>query len=226
LHKHLNITKTPINFSSELFSYFPDGKFYEFQLLCDHLAQYRTWKSVGEPLIARHEALFGSTPSFDIRPRSTFEHGRKLTDKDFARAVAYRRQFAKSVAEDLIKADPASCSESIFIYDAGTSGRPSYRVEDFNDLAGAVPFLLPTAAEGSKVSDFFTYISSMAGLPEITVPIGQVAYYSQISRQWEMLPVAAQLVAHPGCDNMLFGLVDSLAAVNVVRAVKVGSEAF
>lgn len=112
------------------------------------------------------------------------------------------------------------------MYDAGTGGRPSYRVEDFNNLPGTAQFLLSSTAKGSKASDYFVLISPMAGLPEITVPIGQVGYYSQVSRQWEMLPVAVQLVAHPGCDDMLLELVKSLAAANVVRPVKVGNEAF
>jgi Asp-tRNA(Asn)/Glu-tRNA(Gln) amidotransferase A subunit family amidase len=226
LQKHLNISKTPINFTDALLPYLPNGEFHEFQTLCDHLAEYRTWTSVGEPLIAKHKELFGSTPSFDPRPRSMFGHGKKLTADNFAHAVAYKRQFAKSIAEDLIKSDLASCSESIFMYDAGTGGRPSYRVEEFNNLSGAAQFLLSTPVEGSKPSDYFTYIGSMAGLPEITVPIGQVGYYSQVSRQWEMIPVAVQLAAHPGCDDMLFELVENLAAVGVVRPVKVGTEAF
>lgn len=226
LHKHLQISKVPINFTDALRPYLPNGNFHEFQILCDHLAEYRSWKSVGEPLIARYEELFGSTPTFDPRPVITFEHGRKLTHDDFAYAVTFKRQFANSIAEDIIKADPSSCSDSIFMYDAGTGGRPSYRVEDFNNLPGTAQFLLSSTVKGSKASDYFVLISPMAGLPEITVPIGQVGYYSQVSRQWEMLPVAVQLVAHPGCDDMLLELVKSLAAANVVRPVKVGNEAF
>jgi Asp-tRNA(Asn)/Glu-tRNA(Gln) amidotransferase A subunit family amidase len=226
LQKHFQMSKVPINFTEALFPYLPNGNFHEFQLICDHLSEYRTWKSVGEPLIAKHETLFRSTPSFDPRPRIMFEHGKKLTDDDFAHAVAFRHQFAKSIAEDLIKFDSKSCSDSIFMYDAGTGGHPSYRVEDFNSLSGSAPFLLTTPMADSKASDYFTYISSMGGLPEITVPIGQVGYYSRVSRQWEMLPVAVQLVAHPGCDNMLLELVKNLAAAGVVGPVKVGNEAF
>ena len=155
-----------------------------------------------------------------------FENGKKLTDDDFARAVAFKRRFAKSIADDVITADRESCSESIFMYDAGTGGHPSYRVEDFNHLYGSAPFLLTTPAAGSKASDYFTYIGSMSGLPEITVPIGQVPYRSQVSRQLEMLPVAVQLVAHPGCDDMLLELVKNLATVGVVGPVNVGSVVF
>lgn len=226
LQKHLKITKVPINFTDALLPYLPNGHFHEFQLLCDRLTEYRTWKSVGEPLIAKHEELFGSTPSFDIRPRFMFERGSKLSDEDFAEAVAFKRKFAKSVSEHLIKADDESCSDSIFMYDAGTGGLPSYRVEDFNSLSGSAPFLLTTTVVDSKASDYFTYIGSMGGLPEITVPIGQVGYHSQVSRRWEMLPVAVQLVAHPGCDEMLFKLVEDLAAAGVLRSVKVGTETF
>nr|AJP77092.1 indole-3-acetamide (IAM) hydrolase [Tricholoma vaccinum] len=226
LHEHLNISKVPINFTDALLPYLPNGNFHEFQLLCDRLGEYRTWKSVGEPLIAKHQELFGSTPSFDIRPRAMFAQGSKLSDEDFAEAVTFKRTFAKSVSEHLIRADDKSCSDSIFMYDAGTGGLPSYRVEDFNSLSGSTPFVLTTTVAGSKASEYFTYIGSMGGLPEITVPIGQVGYYSQVSRHWEVLPVAVQLVAHPGCDEMLFQLVEDLAAAGVLKSVKVGTEAF
>jgi Asp-tRNA(Asn)/Glu-tRNA(Gln) amidotransferase A subunit family amidase len=69
------------------------------------------------------------------------------------------------------------------------------------------------------------YVSSVGGLPEITVPIGQIRQYSQVSRQWEMLPVAAQLVAQLRCDNMLLELIKKLPAVGVAGPVKVEREA-
>jgi Asp-tRNA(Asn)/Glu-tRNA(Gln) amidotransferase A subunit family amidase len=155
-----------------------------------------------------------------------FKRARNLTQSEFDEAVALRRQFKQDVADNLIKADIKSCSESIFIYDAGTGGHPSYRGEDYNLLPGATQFLLTSPTEDAKPSQFFTYLGSMAGLPEITVPIGQVAYHSGVSKQSEMLPVTAQLVAHPGCDDMLLELVKKLSDAGVIIPVKTGREAF
>ncbi|RDB20143.1 Amidase 1 [Hypsizygus marmoreus] len=226
LNTHLKIKKVDLNFTDALLPYLPNGNFTKFQQYSNTLAEYRSWVSVGKPLIDRHREVFGTDPKFDPKPREMFARAAHLTEDDFTRAVAFRRQFRQSIAENLIKADRKSCSDAIFMYDAGTGGHPSYRVEDFNALAGATQLLLTSPTANAKPSEFFTYISSMAGLPEITVPIGQVGYYSQVSRQWEKLPVTVQLVAHPGCDDMLFELVKKLAGAGVLSATKVGRDTF
>lgn len=226
LKKHLKISKVPVNFTKELLPYLPNGNFTEFQLSSNKLIEYYSWTHVGKPLIDRHQQLFGEDPIFDPRAREVFKHAKHLTQSDYEEAVALRRQFSKDITQDLIKADRKSCSESLLMYDTGTGGLPSYRVEDFNSLFGATQHHLTQPSPNSKPSDYFTYIGSAAGLPEITVPIGQVGYYSQVSRQWEMLPVAAQLVAHPGCDDMLFELVKKLAAAGVLGPTKVGKDTF
>ncbi|KAG6880643.1 hypothetical protein C0992_003186 [Termitomyces sp. T32_za158] len=116
------------------------------------------------------------------------------------------------------------------MYDASTGGRPSYRVEEFNKIEGAAQALLagPVGGDGStaKMSDYFTYVASMAGLPEVTIPLGQVGYYSHVSREWEMLPVAVQVVAHRGCDDLLLNLVEKLAGKGLLDAVSTGRNAF
>jgi Asp-tRNA(Asn)/Glu-tRNA(Gln) amidotransferase A subunit family amidase len=66
----------------------------------------------------------------------------------------------------------------------------------------------------------------MAELPEITVPIGQVMYFSSVSRTWEALPIAIQLVARKGCDQMLLSLVKQLTEKGIVKEVNVGRYAF
>ncbi|KAG6835834.1 hypothetical protein H0H93_014111, partial [Arthromyces matolae] len=228
LEKHFKITKTPLNFTSELVNHLPSGNFNEFQLASNTLAEYRSWVSVGRPLIEEHKRRFNENPTFDPRPRKMFELGASHTEEDFTAAVRIRQTFRDSVASDLMKADIKSCSEALFMYDAGTGGQPSYRVEEYNLMEGAAQALLtgPVGGGEAKPSDFFTYLGSMAGLPEITIPIGQVKYFSQISMDWEMLPVAVQLVAHRGCDDMLLSLVEKLAVKGVLSATKTGKYTF
>jgi len=98
-----------------------------------------------------------------------------------------------------------SCSSSIFIYDAATGGLPSYCYEEFNHISGAVSLFstAPVADEEPQLSDFLNFLASLADLPEITVPSGQIMYFSSVSRTWEALPIAIQLVAKKGCDQML-----------------------
>ncbi|GLB34241.1 putative amidase [Lyophyllum shimeji] len=230
LQTHLKITTVPLNLTHALLPHLPNASFPAFLRASNTLAEYRSWHSVGKPLVERHKALFnGTLPSFDPRPKQMFARAQtELTDADFASAVAVRRAFLDSVNRDLIKADTKSCSDSLLMYDAGTGGRPSYRIEDFNSLDGAAQALLsaPPAGEEPQFKDFFTFVGSMAGLPEVTVPLGQVPYFSQVSRRWEVLPVAVQVVAHRGCEDVLFEMVRRLAAKGVLKGVQVGREAF
>jgi hypothetical protein len=54
--------------------------------------------------------------------------------------------------------------------------------------------------------DIFNY----AGLPQLSIPIGQVPYNSTISGQVEYLPVSIGLNAAGGCDYVLWDLAAEL----------------
>ncbi|KAF8076849.1 amidase signature domain-containing protein [Lyophyllum atratum] len=229
LKTHLRITKVPLNFTHALLPHLPNGDFAAFQRASNTLAEYRSWVSVGQPLIKAHQALFnGTTPAFDPRPQQMFARAQTLTESEFEAAVRVRRAFRDSINAELIGPDLKSCSDSLLMYDAGTGGAPSYRIEDFNSLPGSARALLTSPVEGEvpKPKDYLTYVASMAGLPEVTVPLGQVGYWSEVSRGWEVVPASVQLVAHVGCEGMLFELVGKLAGKGVVGGVKVGREAF
>ncbi|KAF5387902.1 hypothetical protein D9615_000817 [Tricholomella constricta] len=229
LQKHFKITKVPLNFTEALLPHFPDGDFSEFHRASNTLVEYRSWVSVGKPLVEKHEQLFGGeTPKFDPRSKQMFARAASLTEDDFAAAVSLRRAFSDFVAADVLKIDTKSCSDAIFMYDAGTGGIPSYRAEDYNAMLPPTQSLLmaPPAVGGAAPLNFYTAVGSMAGLPEVTVPLGQVEYFSQVSQQVEMLPVAVQLVAHRGCDEILLDLVKKLGVKGVLGAVKTGKETF
>ncbi|KAH9482271.1 Scytalone dehydratase-like protein Arp1 [Psilocybe cubensis] len=229
LTRLLGINVMPVNFTEVLIPYFPNGSFPAFQQASNKLAEYRSWVDVGSPTTQEFLLRFGSLPVFDPIPQKMFARAKQITADDFAKAVALKRAFSDALAKDIFKYDEESCSDSIFMYDAATGGVPSYRVEDFNHLAGATPFLL-TAAGGdnpaSAASDFFNFLASMGELPEVTVPIGQVDYFSPLSRTWEPIPIAVQLVSRKGCDKMLLELVRQLAEAGVVRPVQVGRSIF
>ncbi|KAF4619180.1 hypothetical protein D9613_004861 [Agrocybe pediades] len=224
LQELFGIQTVHVNFTNILSPYLLNGNFPAFQLSSNKLAEYRSWKDVGEPTTKAFISQFGQEPVFDPVPQKMFARARAISDRDFAEAVALKRQFRDSVAANVFKHHPDSCSDSLFIYDAATGGLPSYRVEDFNHLSGATHFLLTAAGAGveAKMSDFFNFLASMGELPEVTIPIGQVHYFSQLSRTWEPIPVAVQLVSRKGCDAMLLDLVKALADKDVVRAVQTG----
>ena len=230
LQEHLSITPIDVNFTKIISPFFPNGSFPAFQLSSNQLAEYRSWKDVGKPTANQFFAQFGRQPTFDPIPEKMFARAQFITEPHFAAAVGVKRHFRDSIAEYIFKHDEESCSDSLFIYDAATGGVPSYRVEEFNHLEGATPFLLTAAASSpdaqAKASDFFNFLASMGELPEVTIPIGQVQYFSVLSRTWEPILVAVQLVTRKGCDQMLLDLVLHLAEVGVVREVNVGRAAF
>ncbi|KAF8885757.1 amidase signature domain-containing protein [Infundibulicybe gibba] len=226
LELYMNMTKVSMNLTDTLLPQLPNQSFSEFQLASNKLADYQSWESVGKPLSEMYEKMTGWEPTFDPIPQKMFARARDLTEGDFADAVDFKRKFTAFISNEFLKADRKSCSESLFMYDIGSGGKPSYRVEEFNSLDGATSFPVPSTTEGTKPTDMFSFLASMADLPEVTIPIGQVGYYSQISRRWESLPVAVQLVAHPGCDFMLVDLVQKLAELGVLGPTVAGRTAF
>ncbi|KIM46589.1 hypothetical protein M413DRAFT_440231, partial [Hebeloma cylindrosporum] len=181
LQQHLSITPVNVDFSKMITPFFPNGSFPAFQLYSNQLAEYRSWKDVGRPTADQFVAQFGRQPTFDPIPEKMFTRAQSLTEADFLAAVGLKRRFRDSILENIFKHDEESCSDSLFIYDAATGGVPSYRVEEFNHLEGATPFFLTAAAASpdgqAKASDFFNFLASMAELPEVTIPIGQVQYF-------------------------------------------------
>ncbi|PPR04644.1 hypothetical protein CVT24_011862 [Panaeolus cyanescens] len=230
LERKLGMSPIDIDMSTALAPLFPNHSFAEFQRSSNKLAEYRSWNSVGQPTIEKHLEQFHKAPRFDPVPEKMFARGREISRDEFEEAVKLKRSFAKALDTDLFKEDPSSCSDAVFVYDAATGGMPSYRTEEFNDLEGAVPFLLTAPPSGvdyePKIEDFFNFLASMGELPEITVPIGQAEYLSPISKQREMIPVALQLVARKGCDLMLMRMVSVLGELGVLESVGVGPQAF
>ncbi|TFK43969.1 amidase signature domain-containing protein [Crucibulum laeve] len=225
LQIHLGIVKTPVNMSSMLALYFPDQTFPAFQLSSNKLAEYRSWVSVGKPIVDSFMEQYGTLPTFDPIPVKMFARAQNISEADFQASVAFKRGFQDAVSKYIFPPSPQSCSETLFIYDSAAGGKPSYRFEEFNSFQGAAPFLLTAPSADStppEMKDYFNFLASMAELPEVTVPIGQVPYWSQITRRWEMLPVAAQLVVARGCDGMLMELVRKLSENGVVGGVKTG----
>lgn len=229
LEQHFGIHKHEVDFSQIISPFFPNNSFPQFQLLSNKLAEYRSWVDVGRPVTDRYVSLYGRNPKFDPIPEKMFSRALNITAEDFEAAVAAKRLFTDAMSDHVFRYHNASCSDTLFIYDAATGGLPSYRVEEFNHLSGSVPFLL-TAAGGAdkaaKFSDFFNFLASMGELPEITIPIGQARYYSQISRRWEYIPVAVEIVTRKGCDGMLMTLVEALADMGIIGPIKTGRSMF
>ncbi|KAL0581476.1 hypothetical protein V5O48_000517 [Marasmius crinis-equi] len=218
----LNITKHPINLTHELSPLFPNQQFSAFQSLSNRLSEYHSWNQVGKPLTEWYYRQLGRAPALDPMPEIMFVKGKQYSENDYNEAVAYKRSFTDALRDVLFQPDADSCSDSVLVYDAGTGGRPSYRVEDFNALEGATDVTLVKPGKKATLQENLHYLASMGGLVDVTVPIGEVAYFSQVSRRWEPIPVTVQLVARRGCDAVVLELVKVLAEKGILKRVGTG----
>ena len=69
-------------------------------------------------------------------------------------------------------------------------------------------------------------IATMAGVPDVVVPVGEVSYASTVSLRTEYMPVTMSLVAARGCDLMLASLVKDLEKAGILKAVGTGSRVY
>lgn len=121
------------------------------------------------------------------------------------------------------------------MYEAATSGKPSFRVEEMNSFEDATQLVLSSPPSGvdddegssePKLDRFLHYVSSMGGLPEVTIPLGQVQYKSPVTGKLEYMPVAVQIATRRGCDGVLYELVKELGDKGVIKTVLAGKEGF
>lgn len=202
------------------------------------LNTYTQWVEVAEPLISTWGSLYdGRFPPIDParRPGWVARQRENTTQAEYDAALAVKRAFSEwfngeflgqgfeSVDEpDATTAE--ECGESaLWIYDIGTGGLPSYRERELIEGNSFATYLnyTPPAVLTPGVN-----FCSTAGCADFTVPIGQVPYFSNVTRIEEMVPVTLSLVVRRGCDYSLFGLIEKMADVGMLRTVKTGRTAF
>jgi hypothetical protein len=202
------------------------------------LNTYTQWIEVGEPLISAWSSLYdGRFPPIDParRPGWVARQRENTTLAEYEAALDVKREFSEwfngeflgqgfeSVDEpDATTAE--ECGESaLWIYDIGTGGLPSYRERELIEGNSFATYLnyTPPAVLTSGVN-----FCSTSGCADFTVPIGQVLYFSNVTRVEEMVPVTLSLVMRRGCDFSLFGLIEKMADVGMLKTVKTGRTAF
>ena len=60
-------------------------------------------------------------------------------------------------------------------------------------------------------------MSTYWGGPDFVVPIGEAAYFSNITQHEEKLPVTVDIMAARGCDGLIFDLVRDLVEVGILK---------
>ncbi|PLB53610.1 amidase family protein [Aspergillus steynii IBT 23096] len=229
LSRHLHLTTRRINLTQTVTtgSIFEGGnnwdRIYNSSTVLTLWSQH---EAVARPLMTAWANLeAGRFPPVDAQWRREWT---QLFDPQVVNGPAYTRALrdkARSVEwfeRDVLQETEASCSQSVMLCHAANGGLPSFREQELNEGPNAT--LLGVAPDPTAMPcDLFC---ALFGCAESTIPLGQVPYYSPVTRVTEQLPITIDLAVRRGCDLVLFNLIDELAAVGILRAVKTGREAF
>ncbi|KAI1106445.1 amidase family protein [Jackrogersella minutella] len=191
--------------------------------IIDTITQYQ---EVGKPLMAAWSSRYdGRFPPIDPARRLGWREYNEsfFTDALYNQSLAIKRTAVDWFESNILYSTSESCSESIMLWDIGTGGLPSYREESLNSNPNTTTFLAvtpPTAGiSGASLCPIY-------GCVDMTIPIGQVPYASNVTFVEEMVPVTVSVIAKRGCDFMLWNMWERLADEGVLRTVKTGRTAF
>ncbi|KAG4417929.1 hypothetical protein IFR04_008896 [Cadophora malorum] len=168
----------------------------------------------GIPFISDYQAAYtGRTPFLDPSPLVRWNWARyNLTEQDLESGIHNKTVFTDWWNSEVIRNVPGSCSDSLLLY-PGTLATPNYR-NLYRDPPG-----LPLWWGVSS-------IGPIAGVPDVVFPLGQASYNSTITMHEEVLPVAVDIIAAPGCDAMLFELAEQLQKAGIINSPKAGSRMY
>ncbi|KAL3475516.1 amidase signature domain-containing protein [Aspergillus californicus] len=173
------------------------------------------WKNqlekVIEPFRVAYAAVFeGRSPFINPFPAARYESAVNITQEDADEAYERFTYFRDWFGTNVVKAETGSCSESLFVIPMAT-GDVSYRNTVYSP---------PDVSSWASFTPYYFSVQSQG--PEVTLPIGEVGYQSNITNVNEKLPVAIDVLAHRNCDLMLLDLVGALADEGILREVKTG----
>lgn len=183
------------------------------------LFTYDQQTHVAIPFLEEYARKFnGAFPPFDKQHRSYFHNkSAYLTSEEHAQALRARRMAFDMWDTTVLHGNGSTCSEGMIVYDIGFMGLPSFREYGLNEDEGASFLTVPGSEKaGGNICPFF-------GCAEMTVPIGQVTYYSNVTFTTVNLPVTASLAVRRGCDVALWNMVTRMADLGIISTVKAGS---
>ncbi|KAH9944758.1 amidase signature enzyme [Amylocystis lapponica] len=216
LEAFLNTTRTEFNMTTLWASTMPSNVSVPLRTLLN--TTYPTLISMDQtrllatPFFADYSAQNGlRKPFIDPAPLARWAYGYAQPTGAYNEAIANKTAFMNWFAEQVVPADPDTCSESIFLYPQ-SSGGTNYR----NNYIACAAQLGFSAGR----------IAVMAETPDMVVPIGEQPYNSTITGMVEYLPVTMSFVARKDCDLMLFDLFAALQDAGIIGPVKTGTRLF
>lgn len=180
----------------------------------DALNGVESWDLIGVPLFEAYGDLHsGAAPPLDPSTNLTWAYGQDGTARsEYEEAKRRGQEFRDFYGEHVLRrVNASSCTDSIAAF-------THFVDQPFNRLE-VIPF--------ARTAGWWDMLAaSYGGVPEISVPIGQVPYWSNFTRQTEFRPIAAAFQAARGCDAVLFKLVDELTKAGLVKEVVTGKVPF
>ena len=218
--RSVNFTATIQNFSDPVAS-----NFTKLTRATNVINTWSAWTVIGKPLTTAWKSLFdGRFPPIDPARRSSWAtYDETITNQtSYDAALVTKKRGVEWYEREFQYNTSTSCSESVFIYDIGTGGKPSFREWELNESPDAS--YLAVTPPNAKITG--ANICPIFGCADFTVPIGQVPYFSNVTFKEEMVPVTIGLVVKRGCDFVLYNMVEKLADAGVLKSVKTGRVAF
>lgn len=164
---------------------------------------------VRNPFFADYAAAHdGRVPFVDPAPLARWAFADSYPSSALASENAKREIFASWFGSEILVRDNATCSSSIMLY-VGSDADVNYRNQYFG------PPTAPIGFSTGRISPFW-------GGPDFVLPLGQAAYFSNITLHEEYLPVTVDILAARGCDGMIFGLVQDLVKAGILKASVAG----
>ncbi|KAK7744310.1 hypothetical protein SLS62_010268 [Diatrype stigma] len=221
-----------------------------------NLVYRRLAKDVVQPFEREYRtaaAAGGRTPFLEPTTRARLEYGaNRVSAADCERSVVALEAFANWVNSVLLPLplptptgnggggskfttatdpdDDAMVTPMPILVYPQSWGKPRYR----DELAARRRREGEGAGQGESDSEseifwsgFSPYsISYCSGCPDLTIPLGEVNYWSKITQTEEHLPVAVSLLGPRGMDSELLELVSELEAGRILRPVQCGSRLY
>lgn len=173
------------------------------------MTSYEQYHGMYTQLVADWAAIHdGDRPYVDPPVATNMEYASRLSESDFATALANKTTFKDWLEAELLtpQHESSSCSSALLIHPIH-QGTPSYR-DEF--VSKDRPMFYGWNQYG---------ISQLGGVPEVVIPLGEAPYVSRITGTRKKLPVAVAINAAAGCDLMLFRLVEALEREGVIPSV-------
>ena len=161
-----------------------------------------------------HEDRFGHPPYLHPTVRYCYQRGSCISESEFKDALERQYVYSKWLRNDVLGSDGF---QKIMVYPVGDI-EPLYRDE----------YRKPP--NESAEYDWYQredHQASLAGVPAVVLPVGQVAHPSRVTGKPQLLPVTISLMSGVGTDQALVALVRQFAdATNFPGSINVGGLAF